>query len=896
MFNKEIQAIIRKRVHEIVPEVKASKLIKRRRDRSSPTSQSHLTVSSLEYNFSTLMEHNQEKKYLGGGYGKVKKGYNTLMGNKRMILYAIKIYKILKEHTLKDREILAGRESKFHELFGNPCSWSTIGEKVYLIMPWILGINLREHQEGIACEFKKSGTTTFKIQDRLISSVSYFLQTIVLHLLGMIWGDTKPENIMLNLKMGSEGVDFDAIRFEGDSGACSRAYLPPRLISILNEKTISYAEKHIMVAESYQQADDIFILGVTLALWIPELFEVILSPTLNNDEKPPYSPPEIKVKKDAVLPKDHWLVELITKMTHEDPEQRPTAEACFQEISRNLSSNYGCSLESNSLYELGINRVAVIKKRIRELMIDELLIAIRNNDLNGVTTILNQYPDLVNGIGEGGKSPLTAALLHPSSEMGDLFLKRGADVLEIKTSEFKGDVVAKINHHKIMHLIKAVKNAPESELKTILSKTKDLINFPTQDGDYALLSALTISDSSSKKIKIRLLLENGADIFVPDQKGKCALIHIMEKKDWAVLDAVLSVKPELLNESVSIFSSGNTLFNEAIKNKDYKMLAVLSRHLSEYFHQNSLNPFNILPKIPISLLSNLINKATRPQISLFIENFCWNLERLEKPDSSYRNKGKTIDYQKIQVLISVLKKTKSSIDSLTATSEDPTQLFCAKQQLMAAFQKFNSITSTEQTDINHVASNLSILCSMGIFYEKPRELTAVCVEGNRLITSLTNQFIEDKEHRPSTSASVESISESTSFFQARWEKIRPKLHKQLKKADEKAIKSFLQDLSDDLNRLSDLLGQGLDSYTEVIEGLAKLLKCWLEYDTAILANPDKICAEIGGYFETADLYSCSQILSKSVLGAFPALFGAKRTPTIGGPTEESKPVRFHFFT
>jgi serine/threonine protein kinase len=861
MFNKEIQAIIRRRFSDIVPEVKASILTKRRRDRSSPTSCSHLSIKPSEYGWfinGIIMEHNKEKKYRGGGFGKVKEGYpsSERQYNKKP-KYAIKIYKKLEGYGLIHRVVLARREARFYQVFGNTCFWGTIEEKAYLIVPWIPGPNLSEHQNYIAHEFKTSGTITFKIQDRLTAFGPYLVQTILLHLLGLIWGDTKPLNIMLNSQTRSlQGIDFDAIRFEGYSGgSCTRTYLPPRLIYTLNDEKLSYSEKQGMVEKNYQQADDIFISGVILALWIPELFEVTLSLTLN--KKPPYSSPEIKVKEAAISSKDKWLVDLIKEMTDENPEKRPTAQACLQELSKNLS-HYGCSLESNLLYKQFVSQVAKTKEYVRKVMIDELFIAIRNNDSKLMTAILDQYPDLVNtvSIGEKKISPLTAAVLYACPEMIEPLLKRGADVLEIETSALEQEPADKINTLKITCLIEAVKNAPEDKLKTIISKTKYLINSLTPDGDYALLSALTIPNAASKKIKIRLLLENGADIFVPDQKGKCMLTHVMEKKDWTALDAILSVKPELLNESVSISSSRDTLFNEAIKNKDHKLLAVLCRHIPEYFHP--LNSLNSIPKIPIFLLINLINKASKFQVISFIENFCANLEKLEKP-SSKKNMREISDYGKIRDFISFLKDLLSSINSLSP--EDRDKLFMDKNTLVKKLQILNTTLSTEPTSIIRSAVDLAIICSIG----------------------------ENKDSSPSELQNIAS-----------WQKIQSTLYEALKNADEKAIQSFLTHLRKNLDCLSppeqDVGDKEEFAYAEMMGELSRTLESGLQ-DNTLLELQNSIFKQLSVAFDylgrnpVFSKKAPAKDLCRAVLSASPALFGAKPTP---GTSGESKPVRFYF--
>ncbi len=256
-----------------------------------------------------LKIHGQDNKRYLGGISKLKKCFDA-KSNTGDPVCAIKIFDN-KEYN--DRVRNAENEAKYSHLLGRESYWGIMNNKCYVTIPWMKGMNMHDYAKHLQKHAEDSKyVLPFKKPDvytRLKMFMNYLTQAKIFHDLGLILGDPKSGNAMVDTdKETIEMVDFDAVHPIGTAGtAYTRAYLPPNLIT-----------RSSGIRAAYTQADDIYIFGLMLAELFPEIFNVTY--TGGKPTRITEITPEPKSRRS--------LNYLVSYMTDDEPDCRCNINEC----------------------------------------------------------------------------------------------------------------------------------------------------------------------------------------------------------------------------------------------------------------------------------------------------------------------------------------------------------------------------------------------------------------------------------------------------------------------------------------------------------------------------------------------------------------------------------------
>ena len=186
--------------------------------------------------------------------------------------------------------------------------------KFYVLTPWIEGMNLKEYSRHLRAKARddKYQLPFTKPRTYILLHMfrNYLKQAKIFHDLGLILGDPKSANAMVDTVNGFiEIIDLDAIHPIGTRGTSyTHKYLPPWLISSTSD-----------IFKLYAQADDIYIFGLMLAELFPHIF------TITYTEKKPTQITEISSKLKP-------LRKLVLQMTNANPRHRPLIQDCLKGV------------------------------------------------------------------------------------------------------------------------------------------------------------------------------------------------------------------------------------------------------------------------------------------------------------------------------------------------------------------------------------------------------------------------------------------------------------------------------------------------------------------------------------------------------------------------------------
>ncbi len=254
-------------------------------------------------------EEKRNLRYLGNGIGLVKRATDLDKKDQQHPDFAVKI--------MKDKKA-AENEFRANILLDRDVTWGTMNNKFYVVIPWIDGINYNEYCKQLKEYFRTGKPMTaplYSITQRILMLIGYLLQVKVLHDLGLILGDPKSSNCMLDSKGNLILIDLDAVHFPNETGwGRTTRYLSPNLI---NQKKIS---------SKYTAKDDIFIFGHMFAELFPEFFNIKF------DEHDQKAAELSYVKISHETPTERMLAKLISLMMFPAPFMRPLVDKCIEQL------------------------------------------------------------------------------------------------------------------------------------------------------------------------------------------------------------------------------------------------------------------------------------------------------------------------------------------------------------------------------------------------------------------------------------------------------------------------------------------------------------------------------------------------------------------------------------
>ena len=207
------------------------------------------------------LEHADE--YLKGEFSTtVKRGYACFAESLAVAIYAIKAYNDSAFSDEKTQPLaVAMRSAYFARLLGRTGFAFVFQNKKYLVTDWCQGRSLNE--------MSSDAVKAIPIEKRVKHLLNLVRQLAILHRLGLIHGDIKPENIML--PDDPDGVamliDLDSVRIPDElrkvSEICTPAFLEDHvLLKLLSNQSIS---------ECYDMKSDLHAFALSMAYLFPDL-------------------------------------------------------------------------------------------------------------------------------------------------------------------------------------------------------------------------------------------------------------------------------------------------------------------------------------------------------------------------------------------------------------------------------------------------------------------------------------------------------------------------------------------------------------------------------------------------------------------------------------------------
>ena len=187
-----------------------------------------------------------------------------------------------------------------------------------------------------------------------------------------------------------------------------------------------------------------------------------------------------------------------------------------------------------------------------------MVTAAENGDLITVKNLLDQGAD-INQTDESGRTPIMAATYAHETKMVEYLLSNGADINKrdhMKNNPFLyagaegyNDILELlieaepdtklVNRYGGTALIPAAERGHVGTVQLLLEKTDVDVNHVNKLGWTALLEAIVLSDGGINHQEIiRLLIENGADVNLPDGDGKTPL-ELAREKGFSEIEQIL---------------------------------------------------------------------------------------------------------------------------------------------------------------------------------------------------------------------------------------------------------------------------------------------------------------------------------------------------------------------
>lgn len=181
--------------------------------------------------------------------------------------------------------------------------------------------------------------------------------------------------------------------------------------------------------------------------------------------------------------------------------------------------------------------------------------AVYNNDIKRLEQLIKQGVN-INIQNQKKQSPIMVATYNNNIKMVEMLFKNGADVnlqddykntpflyagatgqLEIlKIIYTKADAIKPLNRYGGNALIPACEKGHVEVVEFLLKNTSVEVNHINNLGWTALLEVVILGDDTPEYAKIvKILVENGADIYIKDHKGKDALYYAKKNKMFKIL-------------------------------------------------------------------------------------------------------------------------------------------------------------------------------------------------------------------------------------------------------------------------------------------------------------------------------------------------------------------------
>jgi hypothetical protein len=235
-----------KRITAKLPEIFPSTIEKKSRKEK----QHHITHSQVTLNNSLtfFVEHAQDRKYPGGGFGKIKKAYTLNQDPNDTPIYGVK--KLFND---ENAETYARRNVKYNRLLGRESYFYKRKNLYRIVSPWQCDKSLDQ--------FSNVELLAVPLHTRLKCITNCLSQIEILHSHFRIHGDIKDKNVIMNFATCQmELIDFDGVHKKGSHSSiiCTEDFLD-RNKAWSGVKTLDFA-------------DDVFAMGKTISILVPRLF------------------------------------------------------------------------------------------------------------------------------------------------------------------------------------------------------------------------------------------------------------------------------------------------------------------------------------------------------------------------------------------------------------------------------------------------------------------------------------------------------------------------------------------------------------------------------------------------------------------------------------------------
>ncbi|MDM5187035.1 ankyrin repeat domain-containing protein [Bacillus sp. DX4.1] len=197
------------------------------------------------------------------------------------------------------------------------------------------------------------------------------------------------------------------------------------------------------------------------------------------------------------------------------------------------------------------------EKKGENLMDKQLLLSATLGDTETVLKLIKDGAN-INVIGEQGETPIMAATYHNHMETVKALIEAGADIqlqdknkdnpflyasaegyLEIVKLTIEAGTNTKETNRYGTALIPAAERGHVEVVRELLTRTDIDVNYINDLGWTALLEAIVLGNGSENhKRVIQLLIENGADVNMPDREGVTPLQHA-EKRGFKEMETML---------------------------------------------------------------------------------------------------------------------------------------------------------------------------------------------------------------------------------------------------------------------------------------------------------------------------------------------------------------------
>ena len=284
-----IEKVIRSASDKMSPPTRVDAIKHARKETHAARSGFHTTNK-----FHLFAEHKDDKKYLSGGFGKVKKCYDAETDGS--VIFALKKFD---SATVSDQLSEAKREVKYNQLLKHNAFYFQHKKNVYVATDWFSEKSLDAFINN------KKEITEQPVRNRLLWVISGLSDLNVLHSRYRLHGDIKPSNFVVNRQNNSmKLIDFGSAHkaCSNKSYACTPYFLDDTL--------------------TYNYSYDMYLMGVVIAYIFPELFN-ISEETIKDHKK------RVKVEmifKDGIQPVEHAIQSLVQSVIQPEKDMRPTCD------------------------------------------------------------------------------------------------------------------------------------------------------------------------------------------------------------------------------------------------------------------------------------------------------------------------------------------------------------------------------------------------------------------------------------------------------------------------------------------------------------------------------------------------------------------------------------------